>query len=365
MAVNEQLNTQQTTTAQNPSTAVRNTNEGAGSVNSYVQSYAQSLGGGVDHTNDITNMYNSALQGNLAQLETANQINNANLEANRADLQKNYTQALNTQAADYERNRMNLNTQLAGNGMNVGTGSQAALAMNSANQQAMGAINAAKVKAEDDLNRQISNLNIQYQGDIAAAIANNDYEKAAALYNDKLQREQQLTSYYKMAMQEAEQRAAVGDFSAYAGLYGQDMANQAQVEWQRQRDYEDQQRQQQQAAYELEMEQARWKQALQDAQNRAQYGDFGAYAQLYGQEAANLAKQVWARQYPDIAYDQGYLTPNEYKNITGKYPTGYSAGSTGTGGTNQSWYSTMVDYAKSRGISVQQAIDTYHAAQKK
>jgi hypothetical protein len=363
MATNEELNVTQQANAVPAATAqtdVRNTAEGG--MNGYVTQYANQLGGAVDHSNDINAMYQAQLQGNLSQLETANQINNANLEANREDLQKYYQQQQNAAAVNYERNKYNLNTQAAGNGLNVGTGSQMGLALNNQYQQTQGALGAAQMQAEAQLNRQISNLNIQYQGDIAAAIAQNDYQKAAALYNDKLQREQQLSSYYQMAVKEAQQRAAYGDFSVYASLYGNDMANQAQAEWQRERDYENQQREQQQAAYELEMEQARYKQALQDAQNRMQFGDFSGYADIYGDDAARLAQQVWARQNPDSAYDQGAISADEYRNITGKYPAGYGAGSgSGSGNWNDSWYKKSLDLRNSnQGMTTEDALGIGH-----
>jgi len=349
---NENLNTQQTVQtaaqtapAQTPTYAadIRNTAEGSANsaINGYVQSFAQSMGAGVDHTAQINQMYDSQLQGNLAQLEASNQINQNALNQQGVDLQKAYMQNANATAASHEIEKRNLNTQLAGNGMNVGTGSQAALSMSNAYQNAMGALNAAKMDAEAKLKQQIANLEIQYQADVTSAIMNNDYQRAAEIFADMKNREQQMTQWYQMAVSDADRRATLGDFSGYAGIYGQAMANQAQSEWQRQRDYEDQQRAQEQALYEQQMADNERKRLLQDAENRAQYGDFGAYAQLYGQDAANLAQAVWARQYPDIAYDQGYISPEEYKNITGKYPAGYNAGS--NTGWNDSWYKKSLD----------------------
>lgn len=329
MATQENLNA--TTTTTNPSTDVRNASEGS-ALNSYVTQYANQLGGGVDHSNEINQMYQSQLQGNLAQLESANQINNANLEANRADITKQYQQQMNAAATDYERNRYNLNQQAANNGLNVGTGSQMQLALNSAYQGRQGALGAAQQQAQDNLNRQISNLNIQYQADVANAIAQNDYQKAAALFADKQQREQQLTEYYQMMVKEANQRASYGDFSMMGQLYGTDAAAQAQAEWQRERDYEDQQRAMQQQAYQDERQQTLYKQALQDAQNRASFGDFSGIEAVYGPDAARMAQQMWVRSNPDSAYDQGQINAEEYKNITGKYPAGYTVSNgTGTG----------------------------------
>ena len=124
------------------------------------------------------------------------------------------------------------------------------------------------MQAQAEIDRAIANLNVQYQADVAAAIGQNDYQKAAALYQDKLDREKQMTQYYQML--------------------------------------------------------------LSEMNTRASYGDFAMMRQIYGDDAANMAKEVWARQNPDAAYAQGNITAQEYYNITGVYPRGYKgAGSSG------------------------------------
>lgn len=60
------------------------------------------------------------------------------------------------------------------------------------------------------------------------------------------------------------------------------------------------------------------------AQVLASYGNFNPYADLYGQDAADNMQKIWRAQNPEIAYRLGDLTPEEYKQITGKYPRGYS-----------------------------------------
>lgn len=63
---------------------------------------------------------------------------------------------------------------------------------------------------------------------------------------------------------------------------------------------------------------------LNKAQLLAQYGDFSMYANLYGQDVANNMAAIWKAQNPDLAYRTGQMTAQEYKNITGKWPAGYS-----------------------------------------
>lgn len=58
----------------------------------------------------------------------------------------------------------------------------------------------------------------------------------------------------------------------------------------------------------------------QDAQaaTLAKYGDFDAYRQLYGDAQANMMRNTWIAQNPDIAFRSGMITGAEYKKLTGK-----------------------------------------------
>lgn len=63
---------------------------------------------------------------------------------------------------------------------------------------------------------------------------------------------------------------------------------------------------------------------LNTAKTLAAYGDFSGYAGLYGQDTANNMAALWKAQNPDLAYNTGRMTAEEYKAITGKYPAGYT-----------------------------------------
>ena len=241
----------------------------------YLNQYMNTLGGGVDHSNDINTMYQGLLDAQLNQLNAANQINQSNYDANRQQLEDYYNQQRNAASAEYERNRYNLNQQIASNGLNVGTGSQAALAMNNQYQANQTALGKAQMQAQAEIDRAVANLNVQYQADVASAIGENDYQKAAALYQDKLNREQQMMSYYQNLINEMNTRAS--------------------------------------------------------------YGDFEMMKQIYGTDAADIAKEVWAQQNPDAAYRQGAITAEEYKNITGEYPRGYTGAGSGSGRFNETY----------------------------
>ena len=64
---------------------------------------------------------------------------------------------------------------------------------------------------------------------------------------------------------------------------------------------------------------------LNTAKTLAAYGDFSGYAGLYGQDTANNMAALWKAQNPDLAYNTGRMSAEEYKVITGKYPAGYTA----------------------------------------
>lgn len=64
---------------------------------------------------------------------------------------------------------------------------------------------------------------------------------------------------------------------------------------------------------------------LNTAKTLAAYGDFSGYAGLYGQETADSMAALWKAQNPELAYNTGRMTAEEYKAVTGKYPAGYKA----------------------------------------
>lgn len=210
----------------------------------------------------INQMYDAQKQAQLSQLESAyNQSLSAAQEA-AGKIPGQYQERGNDLAVQYERNRRNLNEQAAGNGLNTGTASQAALAQNSAWQRDYGKLRTAQADAMATAQRGINDLTAQYQSNVAAATANNDYQRWAALldeYNNQYQRN------------------------------------------------------------------------MQQAQTLAGYGDFSGYASLYGQETADNMSRLWTAQNPGLAYNMGRITAEEYKNMTGSYPAGYSAPSSGGG----------------------------------
>ena len=203
----------------------------------------------------INDLYDAKKQSQLTQLESAYQASKSEAEAARDKLPGQYRQQANDLAAQYERNRRNFNLQAEASGLNTGAASQAALAQNSAYQRDMGNLRTAQADAMTEADRGIAELERQYQANVSSAIADNDYQRAQALLNE-------YNNGYTRDLNTAKTLAAYGDFSGYAGLYGQDTAN-------------------------------------------------------------NMAA-LWKAQNPDLAYNTGRMSAEEYKAITGKYPAVYT-----------------------------------------
>ena len=76
--------------------------------------------------------------------------------------------------------------------------------------------------------------------------------------------------------------------------------------------------------------------AIQEAEARAQYGDFSGYEALYGEEAAHDMALAWAATNPDAAWAAGTITADEYYMLTGAQPRGAPGGGGGGGSGRRS-----------------------------
>lgn len=235
---------------------------GSATASSVAESGVMSMPAYADKTrvDAINQMYDANVNAQKANLQTSYDQNLSNYEANRESIAKRYQTARNTAATDYERQRRNFNEQAMMNGLATGVGSQASLAQNAAYQKQQGKINAAEGTDVSTLERNIADLKVKYQNDINSAVADNDYKRAAALLDE------------------------------YNTAYSR---------------------------------------AQQEAQTKASYGDFSGYATLFGQDTANQMRDIWMRQNPGIAYSLGYIDANTYYSLTGRYPAGYSSGGGG------------------------------------
>lgn len=77
---------------------------------------------------------------------------------------------------------------------------------------------------------------------------------------------------------------------------------------------------------------AQYERQMTQASQLAEFGDFSLYASIYGDAAAQNMERTWAMQNPQIAYNLGKITADEYFNLTGKMPGGASGLSSLLGG---------------------------------
>lgn len=213
-------------------------------------------GYGSMRTDAINQMYDAQKAQRENELKSAYEQSMSAQKAAQEKIAPQFQTSANDLATQYERNRRNYNMQAAGNGINTGTASQAALAQNNEYLRAFGNLRATEGEAQAAAERQMADLTAKYQSEVASALAQNDINRAKALFDE---------------------------------------ANNAE-----QRD-------------------------LQRAQILAQFGDFSGFGALYGQEQAEAMGMLWAAQNPDLAYNTGRITADQYYVMTGRRPAGWSA----------------------------------------
>lgn len=162
-------------------------------------------------------LYDMKKEKRLQELESAYQSDRSRLEGTKDELRSQLKAQKNELAAAYEKNRLSTNELNAAKGLSSGAASQAALSQLSEYQRNSTSLDAANTAASADAERRLAELEQQYKSDVASAIAENDYQKAAALM-------QQYKDNYQKQLSEAGLKANYGDFSGYSDIYGQDMA---------------------------------------------------------------------------------------------------------------------------------------------
>lgn len=253
------------TTPTTPSTPAA----GAGATGG-AQSNQGLLGSGYNtaRTDAINQIYDAQRRAREEELKAAYDRSMSDYQAARDKIAPEYQKQANDLSVQYERNRQNFNNQAAATGINSGTASQAALARGGEYQRDFGNLRTAEANATAEADRQMANLTAEYQANIRAALADNDYKKAQALLDE------------------------------YNNGYQRDLKN---------------------------------------AQILAEFGDFSAFANLYGADQAKNMEAVWRAQNPELAasldYASGKIDAEQYRQLTGTYPAGYiPAGGLGGGG---------------------------------
>lgn len=203
-----------------PASSVGDTGGTTGGTTSSITSPAYSTA----RTDAINQMYNAQAAAKQQELKAAYDRQMSSAQAAADKIPQTYQQQANALATQYERNRRNLNMQAAGNGINTGAASQQALALNSVYQRDYGNIGRAQADAQAEAQRGMADLTAQYESNIQSALAQNDYQKAAALLNEYNNAESR-------NLKNAQILAEFGDFSGYANLYGKEQADNMLAIW--------------------------------------------------------------------------------------------------------------------------------------
>lgn len=232
-----------------------------------------------DYSAQIAQMYDAQMAAKQQSMEDAYNQNLTTMQRAKDEIAPTYFNQGNDLATQYERTRRNNNMRANMNGLNTGAASQMDLAQQSNYLDAFGQVRTAQANAERQADQQIADLEVAYKSQVAQALADNDYQKATAL------------------LQEYQRRDNAAE----------------------------------------EMRRYNQQQAMADAKLRAAYGDFGGYEALYGADTANAMREFFLQANPDYAYANGLMDANKYYQLTGRYPAGYSTGSSGgTGGYSRS-----------------------------
>lgn len=184
------------------------------------------LGSGYNtaRTDAINQIYDAQRKAREEELKAAYDRSMSDYQAARDKIAPEYQKQANDLSVQYERNRQNFNNQAAATGINSGTASQAALARGGEYQRDFGNLRTAEANATAEADRQMANLTAEYQANIRAALADNDYKKAQALLDE-------YNNGYQRDLKNAQILAEFGDFSGFLNLYGEDQAKNMEAVW--------------------------------------------------------------------------------------------------------------------------------------
>lgn len=194
---------------------------------------APTLNPATDKSDYIKELYQMQQDASLKALEDAYNKAVFGLDERAEKIPEVYYEANRVQQGADARAQQATNEYFAARGLNTGTAGQAQLAQQAVNLQNTAAINQAEADALAAVEADRTALTMDYQAQVREAIANNEMEKAAALYEEALRLDQSITDtalkqaeldykQYQLERADAEARAQVlasmGDFSGYKAL---------------------------------------------------------------------------------------------------------------------------------------------------
>lgn len=144
------------------------------------------------YEDEINRMYAAALEAQMAQLKTGYDRNASDLDAENGAVDDAYTEQKRQTTGTNAQEAANWREMANAYGLNSGAVGQAALAQSNRLQSNLNALEQAQAAAQTEIARQKSLLRQEYEAAIRQAVAENDYQRAMALYEDAVRAEELL-----------------------------------------------------------------------------------------------------------------------------------------------------------------------------
>ena len=224
----------------------------------------------IDPTNDV---YDAALDAAIAGLQNAYDQSRLEIEHAMSGIPQQYQDQRNAVAAQSERDRLRWNEYAAATGLGSGVNGQASLAFSTQLQNDLGSLRRGEADAIADMQLQLNQLEVSYQNSIAEAIANNEYERAAALLEEYRQQAQSVVDTAQLQAQLDTDR----------------WLNQAYLD-------------QDIADFNQNADQQNYQELLDRAETLAAFGNFSGYLALgSSQDQVEQMRKAWAAMNPNLA----------------------------------------------------------------
>lgn len=165
----------------------------------------------------INQMYDASLAGQKTQLEQTKEQGLADLQAEQERLQKQTDANLNRTYVEAARDQKNYAEVQNAYGLTSGAMAQARLAQDNQLEADLTALRGAQATVDANIEREKTMLSQQYMAAIAQAQADNDLQRAQALYDQAKEDEAALR---QNQLDAGKLMASVGDYTILANLYG-------------------------------------------------------------------------------------------------------------------------------------------------
>ena len=142
----------------------------------------------------IRALYDAQQESALKALETAYAQNVMDLDALKESTQAQYRAAREQTAASAAVNRAGWNEYALASGLNSGAAGQAQLALGNQLTSELSALRSAEAEALLDIETRREKAGAQYRAEVAQAIADGNYKRANALYEEALRLDKALTA---------------------------------------------------------------------------------------------------------------------------------------------------------------------------